>query len=689
MITSLWVTCALVSASPPPQEPLQGSQTATSSEEAWVSIEEVIVVTGVRSEEPVGELPYATFQLGASDLGLGRPTLSLGESLNRVPGVLVTARDNYAQDTRISIRGFGSRAAFGVRGIRIFLDGIPLTLPDGQSQLDSLDAANLGRIEVLRGPAGSLYGNAAGGVLYLETKPAPETLQLEASNFVGAFNTWKFSAAARARFGRTSASVFASRTEVGGYRDQSSAEQWVAQARTVTDVTENIRWSTSIQYINAPLAEDAGGLTLQQFRDNPSSAAQTNIDFVTQEAVSQLQVGTRLVVGGSKRHRLEVSAHGGLRDFSATVPFRTIDFARDFYGGLLIYRWSEPTWLNGHRFAVGMEGQAQEDRRGNEGNIDGRSDGVATLIQTEKARSLGFFLQEQLSFSRLTLLGSARYDRVDFRVYDDLLSNGDASGERSFDKLTGQGGLVYKFQPFSIFANISQSYETPTLTELVSSSPDGGLSDDLQAQEALSYEVGIRGRLGRELGFEATTFFIELEQELLASEDALGRTIFTNTGRSRRLGAETYIRWRPIKSLELTGTYAWLHATFEDEGREGLNIPGLPEHRLFARLSYDNGHVFAAAEMEWLAARPANDQNTVHAPPHTLVGLRGGLRFLVGSEWSGEINIGLQNLLDVEYVANIRANAFGDRFFESGAPFQIFGGLKIYFNALEPFSFRL
>ena len=643
--------------------------------------QEELVIRGTPGDGRWGRSPYAGASLVEREIANGRPTLSLGESLLSVPGVFTTARGNFAQDTRISIRGFGARAAFGIRGIRVVLDGIPLTLPDGQSQIDSIDMANIARVEVLRGAAGSLYGNAAGGVLYLESKEASERPVGEVFGLAGGFETSKLAASARGRWGGTSVSAFASRTEIGGFRERSQTEQVVAQARSRTNVSDQLQWSNTIHYVNAPRAEDPGGLTLRQFRDEPDQAAAVNERFQTGESVSQLQVGTQWIVTPSPRHRVEANLHAGLRDFENALPFRTVEFARDFYGALLMYRWEEPDWWAGHRLTVGFEWQAQEDRRGNQGNIEGRPDGDILLAQTENARTLGVFLQERwLPMDELALLGSLRYDHALFEVEDDFVTDGDASGDRTFEQFTAQAGVAWDPLPsLGFFVNVSQSYETPTLSELVNSAPGGGLSLDLDAQRAVSYEVGVRLRNAFVVG-EASGFWIDLDDELLAAEDAEGRTIFSNVGASRRIGAEATLRLLLSSELDLSVAYSWLRSTFEDEGREGDRVPGLPEHRVFTRARYDEGGFFVEAELEWVDVRFADDANLVQAPPHTWTELRLGARLDLGAAGSGSLSMGIRNLLDIGFVDNVRINAFGERFFEPGPPLTVFGALSWRFE---------
>lgn len=664
----------LVAAAPGSGEaPTPPITTATTAEER-------IVVVGSRVAEPLAELPHAATVLQGDEVVGGRPTLQLGEALSQVPGVFVTSRENFAQDTRVSIRGFGARSAFGIRGLRVLLDGIPLTLPDGQSQVDSIDPANLGRIEVLRGSAGALYGNAAGGILVLRTRGPEAPIEARVRSLAGTFGTEKLALSAGARFDDESqVTLFASRTQTDGWRAQSAAEQWVAQVVATHRFSELVRVSLVGHAVDAPRADDPGGLTLAQFREAPRSAAATNVRFGTGEVVTQLQAGARAELDWSGSQRTDLSLHVGFRDFESAVPFRIVAFERTFFGGLLLHRWTQDDWLAGHRLSVGLEIQGQVDQRTNEGNEGGLRDGVLQLDQEERVTSYGLFVQEKLSLmDGLDLLASGRYDRVDFSVTDRLLDDGDASGSRMFDQLTVQGGISWQLLGrLGVFANVAQSYETPTTTEL--SNPDGGLLRDIDAQRATSYELGARTR-GDRYRFEASVFYIDLYDELVSAEDAMGRDVFTNAGRSRRYGAEGLLSWVPHPGWELRAVYSGLSATYADRGRDGNRLPGLPEHRVFTRVRFDDGQWFTATELEWVGPRFADDANQVEAPAHSLAHVRAGARIGFGASWLGILSIGVRNLFDVRYVDNVRPNAFGGRALEPGPPLAVFGRLELRYR---------
>ncbi len=645
-----------------------------------LSLDEVVVLTGARTDEAVAQLPYATFELRSTDIVGGRPTLSLAESLDRVPGVIVSGGDRYAHNMRISVRGFGATAPSGTRGVRLVLDGIPLTLADGQSQLDVIDPAFLERIEVLRGPASSLYGNASGGVIHLQSRSPPHTMEMRTSKLLGAFRFSKWTAAAGTNLGDTQVSIFASKTHAGGHRDNSAVEQWNFRTSTRTHISDNIQLSTVVHSVSSPVARDAGGLTEEQFGEDPSQAAATNLRFGVGAQSKQLQMGSQLVVDFGK-HRLEASVHGGSRDEQAVLPLSLESLSREFYGAMVMYHWKEEQWLEGHRFAVGVETQFQDDQRTREGNIQSQTEDALSLLQTERAHSFGVFAQNQLIVvKRLTLSGGARFDKIDFSLLDGFMADGDGSGRKTMDKFTVQGGLVYRFYPFSIFANLAQSYETPTLSEWANMSVGDGFSYEADMQEALSYEVGLNGNFGQVLGFETSAYLIELRDELIHSEDNQGRSLLSSAGESRRLGAELLGRFQPHPSIYLLGTYAWLHATFEDELRQGLFFPGVPQHRIFGRLSYDDGQVFGAAEVEWVDRRMANDANTAEAPSHTMGEMYVGWRFPATMEWLGELSVGIRNMFAVDYVDRVRVNAFGGRFFDPGAPIHFFGALRLHYG---------
>ena len=130
---------------------------------------DAVVVTATRIEQKSFDLPASIDAVGKAAIQDQQLRVNISESLGGVPGLVANNRYNYAQDLQISIRGFGARASFGVRGVKLYQDGIPFTMPDGQGQTGSFALDTAKRIEVLRGPFAALYGNASGGVIQLFT----------------------------------------------------------------------------------------------------------------------------------------------------------------------------------------------------------------------------------------------------------------------------------------------------------------------------------------------------------------------------------------------------------------------------------------------------------------------------------------------------------------------------------------
>ncbi|MEL6345257.1 MAG: TonB-dependent receptor [Myxococcota bacterium] len=645
---------------------------------------EEMLITASRSSV-AGQMPVSGAVLTTDQIQLGRPTLELGEALGQTPGVFVANRGNFAQDSRISIRGFGARAAFGIRGIRVVLDGIPLTLPDGQSQIDSVDPGNLGRIEVLRGPAGSLYGNAAGGVLMLETAQAGRLgAEAELRTTVGSFGLWKVSGAARTRTEEMDASVYVSQTDLDGWREQSGMRQTVAQTRLAARLTPSVRLSTHMHYVRSPYADDPGALTPEDADADPQQAAEVNRDFGTGEAVSQLQAGVRLLVTPHRDHAWTLVAHGGLRTFDGAIPFRTIQFDRDFYGALSTYRWSAGGGTVRSDLTVGAEAQAQVDDRRNEGSAEGVPDGVLSLSQAEQAVNIGAFVQERLEIARrVIVLGSGRWDQVSYDLEDRLLDDGDQSGARTFEQITGQGGVrVRVMDGLEGYANASQSFETPTISELVVAA-GGGLDADVDPQRALQGEGGVAFRQPM-FDLDVAGFIIDLQDELIPQEDEEGRTFFTNAGRSRRRGVEASADVRPVTGVELTGAYTWMRATFESGEQEGLRTPGLPEHLGFVRVRYSRARAHVAVESELVGDIVATDANDVTADSYTLAGLRAGYTLPLRDMSSVDVVLGVRNLLNVDYVDNVRINGAGGRYFEPGPPLSVYGQITVKTGVTPP-----
>jgi iron complex outermembrane receptor protein len=545
-----------------------------------------VTVTVTRTPTARDRAPWAVGVVDAQALRAGRLTVGLDEALADVPGVYVANRYNFSVDQRLSVRGLRARANFGTRGVRILLDGVPQTFPDGQSQLTNVDLANLERVEVLRGAASSLYGNASGGVLDFRsdlTAPA-RGLTARAQAAAGAYGVRKVQARAAGRLGPGVAALSASRTGVANFRDHARAEQrrltLAADRGFGTSTTGSVR----LHLADDPRAENPGALTPAEYAANPDAAALANVRRGADKRVSQQQLALALRRDGPDGARLEATAHGVLRDLwnpLATPPpgrgaapsapggdaGTLVEIARRSGGARLAAAWPLARLLPAGRaraapgrspvLTLGAEWQGMRDRRTNRGDTGGRVVGPAdTLLldQVERVEALAPFAQLAWAPSpRWTLDAGARRDRVRFAVADRFLRDGrDDSGARTLGAASGHAGASYAAaRALAPYANVSSAFETPTTTELQAppaGAGTGGFNADLGPQRARGLELGARGALAAgHLSYTAAAFRTQVDGAIVQWLEAGGRAFFRNAGATRGSGVELGLALRPLR----------------------------------------------------------------------------------------------------------------------------------------------
>ncbi len=647
-----------------------------------------IVVTAPRVETPITEVPAAISVVGTDEIQLGQPTLGLDESLVRIPGIFSQNRFNFAQDLRVSIRGFGARAAFGIRGIKILVDGIPATLPDGQSQVDSLDLGSAERVEVMRGPVSALYGNASGGVINITTEEGPETPFVESRITLGEFDLWKIQLKSGGQVGPMNYLVSTSRLEFGGYREQSDTESVVFNGKFRFDIDDASDLTAVINVVDSPRADDPGGLSRDSVEEDRRAAAGVNLSNNTGEEVSQQRFGLVYRRDFGDLHDLQVNGYFTARQFRGAIPFRVVEFDRHFVGGGLQYSYHGDVFGRPSRLTMGIDVQYQVDRRQNFGNNNGEPDEDLRLNQDEKVTSVGPYIQEELDlFDTLTLVLGGRYDNVRFKVEDFLTSDGDDdTGSRTFDQVTRRFGLIYRpIRAVNAYINISQSFETPSTTELVNHPEDrGGLNPDIEPQKAVNYEIGVKGQALQRIRYELALFYIDLKDELISFQEN-DRTFFRNVGESRRYGVELGLGAQIYEGLRASFAYTYLDAEFEEFPKDGVDlsgnkVPGLPDHQIHGELFYQHASgLYGGIDILYVSDFYVTDENDEENDAYTVANLRLGYEYL-WENWLFAPFLGVQNLFDEKYNSNVRINAFGGRFFEPAPDLNVYGGLNVAYN---------
>lgn len=656
---------------------------------------EEIVVTATRLEKTLDQVAGAVSVVGAEDIQLGRQQLGLDESLARVPGVFMQDRYNFAQDLRIAIRGFGARANFGIRGIKILVDGIPETLPDGQGQVDSIDLGAARQIEVIRGPSSTLYGNASGGVIAITTEAAPEIPYLETRLSTGADGFHKLQVKGGAQTDHGNYFLSVSDSALDGYRDHSRAENTELTARGRFDLGGSRKLLTVVNYTDQPVSDDPGGVPASLAASDPTAAWPGNTAFDAGEALTQTRLGLVYSMSLGEHQSLSARSYYVSRDFSNKLPGvpsvgvasgGMVNLDRRFTGGGLSYS-REGSWRGmPNRLIAGFDSDDQNDDRQRFDNVLGVR-GAQTLSQNEHVTSTGVFFQDELSLTdSMTLSAGLRYDDVVFDVTDHFLADGNDSGRRSLGDTSPMLGLSVRLSPrLDVYGTYSTAFETPTTTEFNRPDGGGGFNPNLDPQYASNVEVGLRSELTARQHLELALFRIDVKDELIPFEvpTSPGRDYFVNAGKSRRYGLELSYVAHPTDRLRATFSYTYSDFYFtrfvDANGADfsGNTMPGSAKDVVFGELRYTHpSGWYGAWDALYVGQQYADNANTVTSPSYTLANLRFGFEREVGAVVIAPF-IGINNLLDQSYYANVRLNAFGGRYFEPGPPRESYGGVSI------------
>ena len=644
-----------------------------------------ITVKATRFDTKDMQSALALTSVANSFIQRGQAQLALNESLNTVPGLFALNPNNFAQDLRVSIRGFGARAAFGIRGVKVLVDGIPESTPDGQAQVDNLSIGVLKNIEVIRGPSSSLYGNASGGVISFSTEDPGTTPFTEARILAGSYGLQQYQLKTGQQKGKFSYLLHGVHVRTDGYRENSGMKNTVLNGKLGVQLNEKDKLTVLLNYGNSPQADDPGGINADQVEQDRKSARDRNLLFKGGENVEQIRAGIIYDKQVATEGQLQFKAYHTYRDFSNRLPFGfggIVNFQRNFSGAGLNYQLQTNLSGKAYRLKMGAELENQVDDRQRFMNEEGIT-GTQTLDQKEEFLNLGAFLMQELDFtSELKITVGLRLDRIRLKATDAFLGNGDASGSSTLTSFNPTVGLVYSIsESANLYGNVSTSFETPTLNEL-SNNPvgTGGFNPDLKPQEATNLEIGLKGIINRKLRYEVALFKIDVTNEILAYElaDFPDRDFFQNAGSTDRLGTEASLTYNLSKGLTAHLNYTYSDFTFEDFDDFDDNVlPGIPKHSTFAAVTYSSSAgFFAALQARFIGSLYTNNSNSVEEDGYTVVNLNLGYNQAF-NKLQIEPFFGINNLLNTTYNDNIRINAFGGRFYEPAPGLNVYGGIKI------------
>jgi iron complex outermembrane receptor protein len=674
-----------------------------------------ITVSATRVDKSLYEIPASVGYVGIDDIQLGTQQLGLDEGLDKIPGLFMTNRYNFNQDLRISIRGFGSRATFGIRGIKLYVDGIPATTPDGQGGVDHIDIGSTGHIEVVRGPSSSIYGSASGGVINVYTEDGPvDAPFLEGRFTLGSDSLKKLQVKTGGQKGPLNYLVNLSRLDLKGYRFHSETDNVLLNSKFRYDIDSTSDLTITANAVDSPEANDPGGLCSSKsasafcttFEADPTVAQGNNVRYDAGESVAQQQLGLIYRKQFGDKHEITARNYYVLRDFNANLPTGApfisggiIALERFFVGGGLQYSLSDQVFGHRNRLTVGFDIDSQMDERKNFQNNRGAPSGPLSLNQDEDVFSWGVYLQNEFDITdTLGLSFGIRYDEVEYEFTDYFLTDADQSGSSTFKEWSPQAGLLWKLHDaINFYGNVSTSFETPSTREFASVTGPGGFNTSLNAQTATNYEVGIKGLLPGNASYQLSLFTIDVSDELLpAGENLGGSTFFVNAGETERTGLEAGMTFRPLPGLDVSLTYTYSDFEFETlmvagTSFSGEKIPGVPEHVGFMEIAYNHpSGLFSIFDIQYVDEVFVNNAYidafaTVipqgeAADDYALANFRMG--YIAHTDGNIEFTpfFGINNLFNQKYMGNVRVNEARHRYFDPAPELNVYAGVSVRYQ---------
>ncbi|EOV3230778.1 TonB-dependent receptor PqqU [Klebsiella pneumoniae] len=670
--------------------------------------EQTMVVTAAPTTVSELDTPAAVSVVNGDEMRQAAPRVNLSQSLGAVPGLQVQNRQNYAQDLQLSIRGFGSRSTYGVRGLRIYVDGIPATMPDGQGQTSNIDIGSVDTIEVLRGPFSALYGNSSGGVINVTSQTGTQPPTVEASSYYGSFGTWHYGMKATGAVGDGSHAgdvdytVSTNRFTTHGYRDHSGARKNLANARLGVRINDVSKLTLLLNSVDIK-ANDAGGLTADEWRNNPRQSPRGD-QYNTRKNTRQTQAGLRYERQLSAQDDLSVMMYAGERE---TTQFQSIPRAPQLkpshaggvidltrhYQGIDTRLTHRGELLVPVTLTAGLDYENMSERRKGYENfvmVNGApqygEQGALRRNERNLMWNVDPYLQTQWQLTdKLSLDAGVRYSSVWFDSNDYYITpgNGDDSGDASYHKWLPAGSLKYALtDAWNVYLSAGRGFETPTINELsYRSDNQSGLNFGLKPSTNDTVEIGSKTRIGNGL-FTAALFQTNTDNEIVVDSSSGGRTSYKNAGKTRRQGMELGLDQQFGESWRLKAAWTWLDATYrtnvcDDASCNGNRIPGIARNMGYASFGYqpEQGW-YAGSDIRYMSDIVANDENTAKAPSWTVVGLTTGYKWSYG-RMDMDLFGRIDNLFDREYVGSVIVNESNGRYYEP-APGRNYGiGLNL------------
>ncbi|WP_445407116.1 TonB-dependent receptor domain-containing protein [Acinetobacter seifertii] len=664
-------------------------------------------VEATRTDTTYLQTPASVFRVDAPQAD-SSSQVNLTEVVKGIPSLQIRNRENYAQDLQLSMRGFGARSTFGVRGIRLYVDGIPATMPDGQGQTSNIDLSSLDHVEVLTGPFSSLYGNSSGGTILTSTKEGQGKDSIELSYSGGSHD--KSRAGLVLQGGAKGANepsyvISSSYFDTDGYRDHSGADKILNNAKLSWNLDDGskINWVTNYIKINA---DDPGGLTRADWQNNPKQVAQNILDYNARKKIEQTQTGVTWSKPINDKNELYAMAYLGNRQVTQyqsildtvqknpNTPYQAggvIDFKRNYYGA--DFRWTGKELLPNTTVSLGVALDAMdEDRKGYQNFNDVGDKGVKGTLRRDEDNTLWNidpYLQASWQFLPTWRLDTGvRYSNVHYKTKDHYIVglNGDNSGKTSYERVLPSVALSWQIIPDVLaYASYAKGFETPTFTEMAYPAQGGASNLDLKPSKSDSYELGLKSSttLGN---FTLAVFQTKTKDDIVAAETMGGRATFRNADKTLREGVEFAWNKKLWRDLTATASYAYLGATFDStvpaagkisEIPEGNAIPGITKNQAFVSLAWQPSHgLYGGVDVQYMDKVYVNDTNSDAAPSYSVTSANIGYAWDLG-DWKVKSFARVDNLFDKNYAGSVIVNDGNDRYFEPADGRNWSAGLRV------------
>lgn len=664
-------------------------------------------VEATRTDTGYLQTPASVFRIETPQVD-SSSQVNLTEVVKGIPSLQIRNRENYAQDLQLSMRGFGARSTFGVRGIRLYVDGIPATMPDGQGQTSNIDLSSLDHVEVLTGPFSSLYGNSSGGTILTSTKEGQGKDSIELSYSGGSHD--KSRAGLVLQGGAKGANepsyiISSSYFDTDGYREHSGAEKVLNNAKLSWNLDDGskINWVTNYVKIHA---DDPQGLTHDQWNANPKQQVPFLKQFNVRKDIEQTQTGVTWSKPINDKNELYAMAYLGNRQVTQyqSIPKSTqdasinhaggvIDFERNYYG--TDFRWTGKELLPNTTLSVGVALDAMdEDRKGfeNFNLVNGQpSYGVKGNLRRDEDNTLWNidpYLQASWQFLPTWRLDTGvRYSNVHYKSEDNYLSNGDDSGKTDYDKVLPSVALSWQILPeLMAYVSYAKGFETPTFTEMAYR-PDGqsGFNFDLTASTSDTYETGLKSQ--NQLGdFTLAVFQTKTKDDIVSAGNSNGRSTFRNADKTLREGVEFAWNKKLWRDLIATASYSYLDATFDADipalgniaqVSSGNAIPGIAKNQAYASLAWQPSHgLYGGVDVQYMDKVYVNDTNSDAAPSYSVTSANVGYAWVIG-DWKVNSFARVDNLFDKKYAGSVIVNDGNSRYFEPADGRNWSAGLRV------------